>query len=177
MPSELEKVEFEHPDFVAETGKICAAWSLLELITDRILWGVLGVSSKIGSIISSPKDLTARWDLISKNAEHVVAPADLERVKKINKQLVAVTVDRNIAVHGTILVWPEPRKHYAIVTRGIHAGKLNEIDVDRMQVIIKNIKILSVEATKLCTKYKWMNEAPPSDPFNLDWAKPIEGFP
>ena len=171
--------EIEHPGFIVETGKICAGWALLEKFTDRILWGVLRVNPTVGAIISANKDMTGRWALIVNYSESLVEPDDLKMFRRIKKEVLTIATDRNIAVHGAILVqgYGKTEKCFAVVTRGLHAEKLNEINVTRMQTILKNIQIVSIEARKLAEKYHWSIDTPPKEPINLDWAKPIEGFP
>lgn len=169
-----------HPEFISETGKICAAWALLEAITDRILWGTLSISPNVGAIISGYKDLAGRWGMIVGHAEGKVEAKDLETFRTINKHVQTIAIDRNIAVHGTISVvgvGDSLQKSYAAVTRGVHAGKLNEIDSARMIVIRDNIVLVSKRAQALAEKYHWALGSPPVAPINLDWARPISEFP
>ena len=63
-------------------------------MTDRLLWGVLGVDERIGSLISSPKDMAGRWSLILNNAEGVLTNDEMTLLRKVNKSLVVVAHDR-----------------------------------------------------------------------------------
>ena len=166
----------EHPEFSKNIGHLCAAWSHLEYITDRILWRVLKVNSRIGSMLTSSKDLGGRWNLIVNNAEPFVDEIEFSFFQKINTLIATVAIDRNIAVHGQILIHRDTREAFAVVTRGKYADKLNCIDLKKIQTVTVNIQLLSQVAESIARSHRWMVKEPDGE-VNEDWAKPIEGFP
>ena len=165
-----------HPEFMNQIGELCAAWSFLEYITDRILWRILEVNPKIGSMLTANKDLGSRWNLLVNNAGPFVDENELALLQRINTLLATVAIDRNIAVHGQVLKNRGTKQVFAVVTRGKHADKHNLIDLPKIQTVIRNIKLLSLTATNIANTYDWLDEEPVGE-VNDDWAKPIEGFP
>jgi hypothetical protein len=166
-----------NPEFMSGIGELCAAWSYFEFITDRIIWRLLQVSPIIGSMITANKDLNARWGIIANHAAPHVTEVELAIFQRINSLLATVSADRNIAVHGQIAKDNKSKKFFAVVTRGRHANKYNNIDLPKIKTITANIKLLSVTATNMANDRDWLEDLPEPTEYNNDWAVPIEGFP
>ena len=161
-----------HPAHVPEVGKLCAAWSFFELITDSLLWGILGTSPKIGSMISSTKDLVGRWSLIINHAESIVTSEEYKTLKEINKKLAVVASDRNIIIHGQILFYPENQSSFAIITRGASAGKLHPISQEAVMIVTLNVASLSKLVREICMVHNWLPEEPNGVKVQ-NWPTPI----
>ena len=52
MPMVTSRLQPPQPTHFVEVGRLCAAWAYFEMITDQLTWRILGVSPKIGSIIT-----------------------------------------------------------------------------------------------------------------------------
>jgi hypothetical protein len=90
------------PETFIEIGMLCAAWSHLEAVSETTAWGVLDADERLGAIITWRLDLRLRWQLILEHAPKKHQQADIDMLRQINKDLVIVTRDRNIVVHGII---------------------------------------------------------------------------
>lgn len=168
------------PAFVTDIGRLCAAWSFLELVTDRIVWGILGVDERIGSFITSPKDIGGRWKLIiAHGAPHVTAE-QYATLKKINKLLEEVTADRNIIVHGQIFLLKHIKTGHEImcarITCGASAGKNFPLSPEAIEIVINNTNKLSHAAMEIGNSKNWLSP-PPNAEIVSDWPKPISELP
>lgn len=168
-----DKKTIDHPVYVTEVGRLCAAWSYFEMITDRLLWGILDVNPVVGSIISSQKEMAGRWSLIVNHASGRLTPPECKFCRLINKELAAVATDRNIVVHGRIFVEQVTNNVYASITRGANAGKWYPLTKEAVDLIIHNIAYLAEAAKLIAGKYKWLEEEP-DGPRVSDWPKRIE---
>lgn len=176
MALEASKREFTgHPDYVVHVGRLCAAWSFFELITDDIIWGILKITPKVGSLITAEKDIRKRWSIIINHAEGVVTKAELERLRDINKALEQVASDRNVIVHGQILHKFKTKENFAVITRGANAGKFHPMSAQAVQVVINNIQFLAEAAKKIANAHLWLEDEPKEGEIVKDWPKPIEG--
>lgn len=90
------------PETFEEVGRLCAAWSYLELVTEQSIWGVLEVADKLGPVITSRLDMRGRWQLLLEWAPRKHEHRDLDELRSINVDMAAVGTDRNIIVHGII---------------------------------------------------------------------------
>lgn len=167
--------EFPAPDHQSEIGNLCAGWSFFELVTDIVMWGVLGVDPKVGAIISEYKDLQGRWKVILSHAEPVVSSDEFATFKRISSALVDVARDRNIIVHGQLLLMPPDPQVYAVITRGASAGKRHPVNKHAVDTVLNNIQKLAAAAFQIAQAHNW--PSPPAPPMVVtDWAKPIAGF-
>ncbi|MGB8315337.1 MAG: hypothetical protein WCE69_12720, partial [Aestuariivirga sp.] len=129
----------------------------------------------IGSMISSQKDMVGRWSLILQHAPSKVTEDEMEMFRKINKALVVTASDRNIVIHGQIMIQQDTNLAYAKITRGANAGKFHFISADIVKLIRNNIIYLCYSAGHVGNKYGWLKTYP-AGPIITDWVKPVEGF-
>jgi hypothetical protein len=97
-----EKFEEASPAIFQEVGRLCSAWSFLEKRTENMLWGILDADERLGPIITWRLDLRGRWQLILKHAHKKHGADQIKELRNMNKDIVVVTRDRNIIVHGLI---------------------------------------------------------------------------
>jgi translation elongation factor EF-Ts len=166
----------QHPHYTVEVGRLCAAWSFFEFITDRIIWAILKVDHKIGSMITANKDMQGRWSLIVNHAEPHVTASEMAMLRKINSSLAIVANDRNIIVHGQIMTKNPSGQSYAILSRGASAGKWHPLTSEGVKVVMTNIVKLSYAARDIGNAHLWLEEKP-TEKIVSDWPKPLEGFP
>src|SRR5687768_5953228 len=81
-----------------DVGRLCAAWSFLEYVTEQTLWGILDIKpdNKLGPLISWRLDMRGRWQLIIDQAESKHTKEDQATLRDINKKISDATRDRNI---------------------------------------------------------------------------------
>ena len=176
MPLLSNDAEITHPDYIPEVGKLCAAWSFFEYVTDRLLWGILNITPEIGGIICQYKDMPGRWSLIVNHSESVVSADEFQILKSVNKKLLSVSNDRNVVIHGQILIGSDDQLPYAVITRGVNSGKLHLLSIEAVTTIIGNIVTLEQAARRIANNHRWL-ETIPSGPIISDWPKPISKFP
>jgi hypothetical protein len=63
-----------------EIGTLCSAWSVLEMYTEKTIWGLLDADEKLGTIITGRLDLRARFELIFQHAPKKHLPADVQEL-------------------------------------------------------------------------------------------------
>ena len=97
-------------------------------------------------------------------------------LRKINKALATVAIDRNIIVHGQIMHKTKSGESFAIITRGASAGKWHPLTPETVKLVMKNIAQLANAAMKIGNAHSWLEEKPEED-IVTDWPKPLEGFP
>src|SRR5262249_50804280 len=90
------------PKTMEEIGRLCGAWSYLEVLTEQTLWGILDADEKLGPVITWRLDMRSRWQLILEHAPKKHDSKDIDELRAINKDLATVTRDRNIIAHGLV---------------------------------------------------------------------------
>lgn len=88
------------PETFEAAGRLCMAWSYLESQSESTLWGIVGADQQLGPLITWRLDLRNRWQMILEHASRKHDQIAVQQLRTINKDLVSVTRDRNIIVHG-----------------------------------------------------------------------------
>jgi len=180
------------PQTMEEIGRLCGAWSFLEMVTETTLWGIVDANEKLGPLITWRLDLRSRWQLIleygpKKHDEKVMA-----ELRKLNKAVAAVARDRNIIVHGLVhaqVKFPDGVKPHRIapedvrafnrvpcwtVFRGAEAGKSFPVSQKAVEIVRINVQNIGqkVRAFNKVQKYKGADS--PSGSIEQNWPKPLE---
>jgi hypothetical protein len=179
-------------EMFAEVGRLCSAWAFLEARTEATVWGIVGADERLGRIITWRLDLRGRWQLILDHAPKHFDQGKCEVLRKINKDLVPVTRDRNIIVHGLIhaqgtVQGTMPKIGTSLATeeltfvrppcwtvfRGAEAGKNFPISTKAVETVRSNVQ-------KIAHKIREFNEQNGfQTPFRsggveTEWPEPLE---
>jgi hypothetical protein len=90
------------PKTFEEIGKLCGAWSYLEMQSEATLWGILKIDQELGEVFTWKMGMRERWQMICREAKKRLPTEDHETLKAINKLVEVAMRDRNIVVHGLI---------------------------------------------------------------------------
>src|SRR5215203_2067211 len=95
-------------------GRLCAAWSNLEGISEMTLWGILDIKAdqKVGDILSSRLGLEDRWNFIVDYSVERHSEEEQRMLREIRKRIKEIAFDRNIIVHGLTHGQYNPAKPY-----------------------------------------------------------------
>jgi hypothetical protein len=178
------------PATMEEIGRLCAAWSMLELRTEQTIWGILEVEDKIGPIITSRLDMRGRWQLILEWAPRKHSLTEVQELRTIDADVATVNVDRNIIVHGLIHAsgrqkQPTPttgipaedvdfsRVPCWTIARGPQAGKNFKVSKTAVEVVRTNIQNIGKRVFKFNERFGYMKTVTPQPDYEFDWPKPI----
>jgi hypothetical protein len=179
------------PQTYEEVGRLCAAWSYLELVTEQTIWGVLEVDHKIGPIITYKLDMRGRWELLKEWAPRKHTAADCKELQVISTDVMKVNIDRNIIVHGIIhtqgTLTTKPPLYTIVdqyiaglvripcwtVFRGAGAGKNFPISKNAVEMVRLNIQKIADRVTAFNARFDYTNAVTPMPEVETDWPKPI----
>jgi hypothetical protein len=156
-----------------EVGKLCIAWAFLELETERTIWAILDVDARIGPLLTWRRDIRSRWEMILSYAPKKHPQEDIQFLKTINKSLIDISRDRNIAVHGTAHYDREKQTQCWTVWRGVEAGKTFPISATAVRIIRSNINKLSSALVQVNDRHSYLVCSDPEENIEADWPKPI----
>jgi hypothetical protein len=173
-----EKFEEASPAIFQEVGRLCSAWSFLEKRTENMLWGILDADERLGPIITWRLDLRGRWQLILKHAHKKHGADQIKELRNMNKDIVVVTRDRNIIVHGLIHSWAPTDSEQApvcwTVFRGAEAGKNFPISLEAVAMVVTSIQKLGRKLIAFNETHKYERTWPRLDKIEVEWPKPLE---
>jgi hypothetical protein len=155
------------PKTYEQVGRLCAAWSYLEAVTEHTLWGVLEADQRWGEIVSARLDLQGYWKLILEHASGKLDQKDLGELRSINKSITTVSGHRNIIVHGRIHALVQIEGSFAhydkfgpdgerydfarvpcwTIFKGPDAGKSFPISIKAVEIVRTNIQSIARRVT------------------------------
>jgi hypothetical protein len=144
-------------------------WACLELETERTIWGILEVDTRIGPLLTWRLDLRARLQMILDCAAKKHSPEDLAFLRGINKQLVVVTRDRNIVVHGAVHYNFAKQMQCWTIFRGAEAGKSFPVSITAVRRIMLNIHKLLHDLVKFNDRHKYLVGSDAAQEVGVDW--------
>ena len=171
------------------------AWSHLEARSEITLWGILEADERLGPIVTDRLDLRGRWDLILVHARKKHNSDDIERLRAINKDLVTVTRDRNIIVHGLVharMITNKPLQsgdkipggtelqHLFVrppcwtIFRGADAGKNFLISTAAVTIVRENIHTIEKRVTQFNKDHHYAARRPLGDILEAGWPAQLE---
>jgi hypothetical protein len=177
-----------------EIGRLCGAWSYLELVTEVTLWGILEVDAKIGPVITYRLDMRGRWSLLMEWAPRKHATADLQELSNINTDVTTVNTDRNIIVHGIVHALaktnlganPPPytvldaenitefeRVPCWTVSRGSAAGKNFPLSSGAVETVRLNIQKVGRRVATFNARFGYVKTVTPMPGIEVGWPKPL----
>jgi hypothetical protein len=173
-----------------EMGRLCGAWSFLELQTEMAIWGILGVADKLGPVITSRLDMRGRWQLLLEWAPRKHKPKELEELRLLNSDVTNVNVDRNIIVHGLVHavgrrkdggvihgVDPKDieydREPCWTISRGPQAGKNFPVSKKAVEIVRVNIQTVGHKLRKFNARFGYTHKVTPMPEVEKGWPKPI----
>lgn len=83
-----------------EVGRLCSAWSYLEMLSERTLWGILGMNDRLAQAFLWRMQLLSKWQMITREAKKALPEADAIALKALAKAVNSLARDRNIVIHG-----------------------------------------------------------------------------
>lgn len=171
------------------------AWSYLEMQSEMTLWGLLKLDQDLCQTFIWTMGIRQRWQMIVREAKKRLPENDYQILKGINKVLMVVMRDRNIAVHGLVhaqmvldsippkrTVIPDglsgPHKFHRIpcwtIYIGEDAGKSFEISTESVIIIRENIHKLAEQIWKFNEAKSFTNRTKINDVIEQEWPKRIE---
>jgi hypothetical protein len=181
------------PQTFEEVGRLCAAWSYLELVTEQAIWGILEVDDKIGPVITYRLDMRGRWSLLMEWAPRKHVGGDITELASINADIATVNTDRNIIVHGIVHALartnletkPPPytildenitgfeRVPCWTVSRGSGAGKNFPISKNAVETARLNIQKVAKRVATFNARFNYTKTVTPMPDVEVDWPKPL----
>lgn len=181
------------PETKQEIGTLCMAWAFLESVTETTLWGVVDATEKLGPLITSRLDMRSRWQMILEYAPVKHDTKAVAELKGINKDLVPITRDRNIIVHGLVhahVIRPPDsiygdsfgpghdlnyiRKPCWAVFRGAGAGKVFPMSSGAVEIVRKNIQSLAERVIVFNKRHAYELSTQHTAPIEQNWPTPLE---
>lgn len=177
-----------------QVGRLCAAWSYLETVTEQTVWGIIGIDSKVGRFITWRLDLRGRWQLILDEATNKHTADDQKFLRNINKRVGIVTRDRNIIVHGVIRALVpldpaakqgevaaktgDPSLSFSLVPcwtvfRGAEAGKNFPISNNAVEMVLLNVQKTAKEIVDFNVRHKYSAINFPALTVEASWPKSL----
>ena len=86
----------------AAVGHLCVAWSFVEMQSERVLWGILGLNAELSEAFVWRMGLLQRWQMIVREARKKFTEDEVEELKTIKKLVDTTQRDRNIVIHGVV---------------------------------------------------------------------------
>jgi hypothetical protein len=183
------------PETTLEIGRLCQAWAFLEHVSEAALCGIIGADERLARIFTWRLDLRSKWQLIVEQAPSKHSPQEVADLKGINKQLVIVTRDRNIVVHGVVnataaiatnlpppgtiihelgATIPFGRVPCWTLFRGAEAGRNFMISHKAVEIVRANIQNLSKRVLRFNATHNYRSVTKLEDVVQSDWPVPIE---
>jgi hypothetical protein len=178
-----------------EIGRLCSAWAALEMETEATLWGILSLQPSIGPHISWRRDLKSRWLLIVDAADQRHCTNDATFLRKMKKDIIIVSRDRNVIVHGLIhgeVIIPGPRREHGEVIpggsipsvpfskqpcwtifKGEDKGKSFPVSVDAVRIVHSNIGVLAERLRQFNKTHGYKIVSTISGGVEANWPKPL----
>lgn len=166
-------------------GRLCVAWSYLEIASENTIWGILDADDRLGPIITWRLDLRARWQLILDHAHKKHTVDERKELRDINKNLITVTRDRNIIIHGAVharaltesmpeygnFIVPQTiiRQACWTIFRGADAGKSFPISAEAVITVRDNINILAKKVIAFNQRHGYIRGTIPSEDVESGW--------
>jgi hypothetical protein len=158
------------------------------------LWGILGADERWGEIVTARLDLRGLWQLILDHAPKKLDQKDVQELKSINEDLVMVTRDRNIIVHGRIhavMRLDSRLPHYEIVgpagadydfsrvpcwtiLKGAEAKKNFPVSTKAVEIVRVNILKLAERVQEFNKRFGHFQGTKPGAQIEIDWPKLLE---
>jgi hypothetical protein len=85
-----------------EIGRLCAAWSYLEMTSEQTLWGILNLNPILAQAFVWRMQLLQRWQMIVRESKKSLSEADFLALREISRRVNLLARDRNIIVHGVV---------------------------------------------------------------------------
>ena len=85
---------------VAQIGRICVHWSIMELTMERVIWHLSGISPKAGRLVTARQNIDPRIKRLKKLARQYLTNEAQEEIYAICRDIKDVQEQRNWAVHG-----------------------------------------------------------------------------
>jgi hypothetical protein len=182
------------PQTMEEVGRLCAAWSYLEMVTEQTIWGILDLNDKIGPIITYKLDMRGRWTLLTEWAPRKHTAADVKELSNINADVITANTDRNIIVHGRMHALaktnlPVKPPSYTLlqdenitgyeripcwtVYRGPQAGKNFPVSKSAVETVLLNIQTIGKRVANFNTRFGYTKTVTPMLDVEPDWPKPL----
>lgn len=149
-----------------EVGRLCSAWSYLEMLSERTLWGILDLNAKLAQAFVWRMQLSSKWQMIVREAKKSLPESDALTLKALAKSVNALARDRNIVIHGHVTALaqlPDPlpppggiigpitdplpftRQPCWTIYMGEDAGKNFPISCEAVEIIVLNIQKVAEE--------------------------------
>lgn len=177
-----------------EIGRLCTALAYLESISEITLWGILGIDSNLGPLISWKQDLRGRWTIIMEYAPRKHDELEILELRTINKDIIVTMRDRNIIVHGLVHaemmipngtprgsripggptpVYPITTKPCWTIFKGEDKGKRFPISTDAVKIVSNNIKKIVSRVEIFNSRHNYHESSIPSPIIDESWPKQL----
>ena len=129
-----------------QIGRVCVAWSMLELTVERLIWHLSGIGPKQGRKLTAKEDIAPRLKRLKKLAKKLPL-ADAKEIRGAITQIDEAKKKRNFVVHGLSGIDVKNKLH-AISYRDDIKGRAIRADV----VLMRKIRGDIIEAQKRLEK-------------------------
>ncbi len=175
-----------------EIGRLCSAWAALEMETEATLWGIFSLQPPMGQHFSWKLDLKSRWLYIVDAAPQRHCPDDVSFLRKMNKDIIIVSRDRNIIVHGLIhgnAITPGKFEYGKVIPggsfpsfpfskppcwtifKGEDKGKSFPVSVEAVKIVYSNVCILSERLLNFNKSHGYITVSTISSGMEENWPK------
>jgi len=140
---------------LAELGRVCTHWSILEFRVESVIWVLRGDPRKVGRQITADMQITPRLKTMVSLAKSTLKnKKDIQKVQSLRTEIKKLAEERNWAVHG---IWGkgnelgDRRKYFAISYFRNPAGNRREMSVDYLNDLTNRIILRSNEIDRFIT--------------------------
>ena len=175
----------------AAVGQLCVAWSYVEMLSEKTLWGILGLNVEQGRAFVWRMQLASRWQMIVKEAARKFDKADVAELRAIKKMVDVTQRDRNVVVHGvvhamaTVQYRPEPGTMLGTASErlafkripcwtiymGDEAGKNFPISTTAVHLITANIMKIQKSIQEYNLRSGFTSGTPAAETVEENWPK------
>jgi hypothetical protein len=120
------------PQTYQQIGALCAAWSYLEMQTEKTLRGLLKMDERLARIFIWRLGMRERCSLIKQEASNSLSEENAETLKDIIYNIQISATDRNIIIHGLMHATLEIPSHVDKTKISIPVGATEPIPFARI---------------------------------------------
>lgn len=175
----------------AAIGHLCVAWSYVEMQSERVLWGILGLNADLAEAFVWRMGLLQRWQMIVREARKKFAEEEVNELKAMKKLIDTSQRDRNIVVHGVVHAMarlPEKPKSGAFIGTidspppfervpcwtiymGDDAGKNFPVSTNAVKTIIGNVEKIQKLLDAYIARKDFTSGTPLADAIEENWPE------
>ena len=170
------------------------AWSYLEMLSEKTLWGILGLNDTLAEAFVWRMQLSSKWQAIKREARKALPEADYFALKALGTAVEACARDRNIVVHGVVhamakIDGPKPPSGTVIgsheeppnfvvqpcwtIFMGEDAGKNFLISSEAVEIITKNVQSVAQRILAFNQEHNFNAGTSMKSALEAGWPKPL----